>query len=150
MKRWAPILPAAAVALVIAPFLPGGVASALPTCSRTTTVYIEQLGGTTKMPSTGTTASSTSCVMGRGAQSSAVRWLQQSLNVCYESQLRDRRIYPLGTDGIFGAKTETGLRAAQSAAGTTVDGVYGPRTRDAIRWWGGTTTYNCGRYNGPG
>jgi peptidoglycan hydrolase-like protein with peptidoglycan-binding domain len=150
VRRSASLVAAAVAALTVSPFVPAGVASAAPTCSRTTNVFIPDLGGSTKMPSTGSTAASTSCTMGRGAQSSAVTWLQQSLNVCYQFELTQKKLYPLATDSMFGAKTESGLRAAQSAAGTSADGVYGPHTRDAILWWGGTTTHNCGNYDGPG
>jgi hypothetical protein len=150
VKRSASLVAATVLALIATPFLLAGVASAAPTCSRTTNVFIPDLGGSTKMPSTGSTEASTSCNMGRGAQSPAVKWLQQSLNVCYEFELTQKGLYPLSADGIFGAKTESGLRTAQSTEGTSADGVYGPHTRDAIRWWGGTTTFNCGNYNGPG
>lgn len=125
----------------------GGPALAAPTCTRTTTVQIYYGLGyrSVTMPSTGTTAASTTCEMGYGAQSSAVSALQRTLNKCYGAGL--------GTpDGIFGTNTRAALRNAQIEAGLTgsgVDGVYGPVTRDRIAHFY-ADTYPCLPYNGPG
>lgn len=45
------------------------------------------------------------------------------------------RCYSAGlvVDGIFGNRTRSALRAAQSAAGASPDGVYGPQTRRLIK-----------------
>jgi peptidoglycan hydrolase-like protein with peptidoglycan-binding domain len=37
-----------------------------------------------------------------------------------------------GVDGIFGARTEQGVKALQRDAGLTEDGIVGPKTWDAI------------------
>jgi murein L,D-transpeptidase YcbB/YkuD len=103
-------------------------AAAAPTCHRTTTLAT-QAYGPVPVPSAGTTPASTTCLIGRGATSSAVRRLQQNLNACHGASLTQ--------DGVFGARTESALRAAQRAVGVADDGVYGPRTRDALRWWTG-------------
>jgi Putative peptidoglycan binding domain len=51
----------------------------------------------------------------------AIRTIQQTLNACY------------GHDGIYGPRTQRGVRIAQQLAGVTADGVYGPQTAVAIR-----------------
>jgi peptidoglycan hydrolase-like protein with peptidoglycan-binding domain len=74
------------------------------------------------------TASSTStCVMARGAQGNHVVALQWALVYCYSLDTG-------GFDGIFGSKTYSALRTAQSREGIGVDGVYGPQTRSALLW----------------
>ncbi|HEX8629962.1 MAG TPA: peptidoglycan-binding domain-containing protein [Catenuloplanes sp.] len=123
-------------------------ASAAPTCTRTATVTAVQDAGDLhpfriNVPSTGTTAASTSCDMGVGAQSSAVRALQLTLNKCYDADLGQ-------PDGIFGTRTRAALRDAQRIAGMSTnqrDGVYGPLTRNRIRHYNGEG-YPCKRYDG--
>lgn len=72
------------------------------------------------------------CVMGRGNQSTGVRYLQISLNRCYGQGLAE--------DGIYGAATERAVRNVQAAIGAGVDGVYGPETRSRMLW----STYPTG------
>ncbi|MFV2088877.1 peptidoglycan-binding domain-containing protein [Micromonospora sp. LOL_021] len=64
--------------------------------------------------------------MAQGAYSSAVRQLQLSLNHCYGESLV--------VDSDFGPATAAALRRAQAIEGITVDGIYGPQTRNAIRF----------------
>ncbi|WP_189225302.1 peptidoglycan-binding domain-containing protein, partial [Saccharothrix coeruleofusca] len=52
---------------------------------------------------------SAACVLDRGAQSNAVRALQDSLNYCYGQGL--------AVDGEFGARTEAALREVQKIIG---------------------------------
>jgi hypothetical protein len=116
--------------------------AALPTCYRTTNLDSGHIGPI-EVPSAGTTPASTSCLMGRGANSNAVRRLQYTLNVCYGRGL--------SVDGAFGALTERALKYAQSREGVDNDGVYGPITRDALLWaTGPNPAYNCWGVNGPG
>jgi hypothetical protein len=116
--------------------------AALPTCYRTTGLDTGSIGPL-EVPSAGTTEASTSCLMGRGATSDAVRRLQVNLNECYGDYFDP----DLKTDRVFGGLTEAALRKAQGAARTPDDGVYGPYTRDALEWWTGTTCYPV---DGPG
>lgn len=132
-------------AACIAVALPSAPASALPTCYRTAGLDTGSVGPV-PVPSAGTTAASTSCIMGNGATSAAVRRLQETLNACYRESL--------AKDGIFGNQTQAALRRAQSREGTTADGVYGPYTRDRLLWWTGSYwsdgTPICYQVNGPG
>lgn len=116
--------------------------AALPTCYRTTSFDSGHIGPI-EVPSAGTTAASTSCLMGRGANSNAVKRLQYTLNVCYRAGLR--------VDGDFGPRTEAALKYAQRLEGTPADGVYGPYTRDVLMWATGPSPEgNCWTVNGPG
>lgn len=65
------------------------------------------------------------CAMGIGAHSPAVGQLQRTMNVCYGERL--------AVDNDFGPATQAALIRTQKAALTTPDGVYGPKTRKAMR-----------------
>jgi murein L,D-transpeptidase YcbB/YkuD len=65
------------------------------------------------------------CQLRRGDTGEAVHQLQNTLDMCYGERLI--------TDGEFGPLTEAALKRAQSRAGTTPDGIYGPLTRNAIQ-----------------
>jgi len=41
---------------------------------------------------------------------------------------------PVTLDGVYGPETRDAVAAVQAAAGITVDGIYGPETRDAMAW----------------
>jgi murein L,D-transpeptidase YcbB/YkuD len=64
------------------------------------------------------------CDLRRGDLGEGVETLQNTLNICYTEFLT--------VDGRFGPLTEAALMRAQSIAGTTPDGIYGPNTRRAI------------------
>ncbi len=78
----------------------------------------------------------------QGDRGEAVRMLQQSLiRLGYMTEAA----YNTGP-GVFGPKTDAALRAFQRDAGITVDGIYGPQTRQALtqalaRVQGGGSTY---------
>ena len=62
----------------------------------------------------------------KGSRGDGVKWVQWEL---------ERRGYDLGSggvDGIFGDKTDAGVRAVQRAAEIKVDGIVGPDTRAAL------------------
>lgn len=73
-------------------------------------------------------ASSTSCYLNYGTwNNEGVEVLQTTLNKCYgESLVRD---------GDYGYGTRAAVQRTQSKVGVGVDGVYGPNTRSAMRWW---------------
>ena len=62
--------------------------------------------------------------LAKGAQSEAVRALQQLLTA--------KGYNTRGTDGIFGANTDKALRAYQKAKGLTADGICGKNTWTAL------------------
>jgi peptidoglycan hydrolase-like protein with peptidoglycan-binding domain len=114
----------AAVALVLlATAVPATVAvsagpasAALPTC----TTFTEDQGAW--LPSARN--NNIECKLRSGNRGDGVKQLQRTLVDCYKSSI--------ATDGIFGVRTEAALKKAQSTAGTTADGIYGPKTRRAI------------------
>ncbi len=57
-----------------------------------------------------------------------VRRLQRTLNQCYGASLV--------VDGRFGPLTEFELVSIQAWEDIEPDGIYGPQTRKALRWWG--------------
>jgi peptidoglycan hydrolase-like protein with peptidoglycan-binding domain len=118
--------------LVAAPTAP---AVALPTCNRTAAVNSES-GGAVDVPSAGRHPAGTNCAMGRGTIGRAVGLLQLNLNVCYQERL--------ALDGRFGPTTEAALKRAQAREGAKVNGVYGPQTRNLMRWAGGNP-WGCWR-----
>jgi hypothetical protein len=52
--------------------------------------------------------------------------IQQALNDCNGANLV--------VDGVYGALTDAAIRSVQSSRGITVDGRYGPQTRDYMKW----------------
>ncbi|WP_331721107.1 peptidoglycan-binding domain-containing protein [Streptomyces sp. NBC_00454] len=70
------------------------------------------------------------CSLREGNTGNGVRVLQQTLNGCYY----DGVTY-LEEDGQFGPATARALKRAQGIVGVTPDGIYGPNTRDALRWY---------------
>lgn len=115
---------AASLTLLGTVVLTGPAASAAtPTCSDSTVVSGPQ--GDVVVPSTA--SGNTTCNMVRGDNSQAVLQLQATLNVCYGKNLVE--------DGDFGGNTYTALRQVQAAiGGLTVDGQYGPHTRNAMHF----------------
>ncbi|MFB7553104.1 peptidoglycan-binding protein [Streptomyces sp. NPDC056154] len=110
--------------------------AATPTCS-TTVSYTTVHGFTARIPASGTNVS---CVLASGNSGIAVKALQSSLNECYGERL--------DADGAFGSNTQAALKRAQSQEGVLTDGVYGPRTRDALHWR--VVGFACDRVDGPG
>ncbi|MGW6791616.1 peptidoglycan-binding domain-containing protein [Streptomyces chartreusis] len=81
-----------------------------------------------------------SCYMGQGQGSkSAVKALQDAIVTCYSQTaaadlIRDNG----GVDGIYGAGTVKAVKSLQKNQlgfkGSAIDGVYGPKTRQAMMW----------------
>ncbi len=95
--------------------------------------------GTAWLPSSPKT--STGCYLRYPDKNTGVYALQVSLNQCYGKSLLE--------DGYLGRVTETALKQVQAKIGTTVDGVYGPVTRD-LMLHAGTWGDERLRYDGPG
>jgi hypothetical protein len=102
------------------------------------------------VPSVGTDSFNFNCVLVRGSTNNywAVVALQESLNACYQQELR--------VDGIFGQYTEEAVRIAQTVINDIydpdplrVDGRFGPRTSSYFKfqwydhWNGGNHTGLC-------
>jgi len=66
----------------------------------------------------------------KGDESGTVRRLQQMLNVFIGHGEEGSPVQPLEEDGVFGSKTEQGVKTFQGLeSGTlTVDGIVGPKT----------------------
>lgn len=83
------------------------------------------------------------CELGQGNDSSAVYWLQWSLNQCYGRKL--------ALDSDYGPATAAAVRYAQSKSGDPdVDGVYGPQTEAYMQWGNDdTASGSCARLPAP-
>ncbi|MBT3151501.1 peptidoglycan-binding protein [Streptomyces sp. CHD11] len=106
-------------------------ASAATTCSG----YSDYYDGSFRHYYISTTSNGSknrNCVLSQGNQGTGVKWLQYTLNVCYDQGL--------AADGIFGPATRTAVRNVQSYLKRTknsavvVDGVFGPQTSKHMSW----------------
>ncbi len=88
------------------------------------------------------TKGSPSCQMGRTyavANEKVVSQFQVGLKSCYPnlnmaSPYSDEKVGSLVADGSFGPRTEAALKAVQRYTGAADDGIYGPNTRDHIKF----------------
>ncbi|MGC9379473.1 peptidoglycan-binding domain-containing protein [Streptomyces sp. MH13] len=103
-------------------------AHAASTC---TTAVLTNMGGHYYANQPSTNSWSTNCLLSQGNQGYAVEALQRSLKRCVNAWTQNNVV----VDGIYGPKTAQAVRYAQAKYGVAVDGVYGPDTRDAMRWW---------------
>ncbi len=102
-------------------------------CNKTLGRFINAEGHQqTSIPAYGSTDS---CITGQGASGSHVRAIQNALRHCHGRT-------KVEVDGHFGPITEQELAIVQGKLDLTADGVYGPKTRDKLRWL--ATTGNCG------
>jgi peptidoglycan hydrolase-like protein with peptidoglycan-binding domain len=69
-------------------------------------------------------------ILRKGDESGTVRRLQQMLNVFVGHGEEGSHVVPLKEDGIFGPKTEQGVKTFQAGevGALTVDGIVGPKT----------------------
>lgn len=88
-----------------------------------------------------TTKGSTSCQIGRdfAANATVVSRFQFQLRRCYPdlnlaSPYSNEKVGNLDADGTFGPRSEAALKAVQKHIGTAADGIYGPDTRDHIKF----------------
>ncbi|MFC0850134.1 peptidoglycan-binding protein [Streptomyces noboritoensis] len=124
MKRTLACLGAFA-AITVGMFVTGPSAQAASGCTDTTKYY-DTAGYYTDLPTAGLRGTY-SCTLRRGVKNDAVYELQVTLNECYGQNTG-------GFDGDFGPSTETALRNVQRSLGLSADGVYGPNTRDGLKW----------------
>ncbi|WP_202918821.1 peptidoglycan-binding domain-containing protein [Saccharothrix deserti] len=124
-------------------------ASAATLAACTTMTAFERSGQNIMVP---TTKGSPSCQIGRdyAANTTIVSRFQATMRQCYgglnlASPYSDEKVGQLATDGSFGPRTEAALKAVQSAIGTAADGIYGPNTRDRMRF-ATSSRYVCVRY----
>ena len=75
--------------------------------------------------------------MNIGAKGDGVKALQYSLNRCYITKAKDK----LKEDGQYGSLTKAAVRAAQKKIGAGQDGIYGPKTREKLSFWGRGLSY---------
>lgn len=116
--------------------VPASAAGPAP-CSRMT--LMNRSGHDIHVP---TVKDSTSCQMGRDyavADEKVVAQFQTGLKVCYPnlrmaSPYSNESVKDLRADGSFGPRTEAALKAVQRHIGTAADGIYGPNTRDRMKF----------------
>ncbi|WP_156727795.1 peptidoglycan-binding domain-containing protein [Streptomyces apocyni] len=106
-------------------------ASAATTCSGYTDAY----DGNFRhyyIPTTYNNSADRNCVLSQGNQGTGVKWLQHSLNQCYDQKLV--------ADGIYGPATRNAVKNVQSylkrtrSSSIVVDGVFGPQTSGYMSW----------------
>ncbi|MET7987690.1 peptidoglycan-binding domain-containing protein [Streptomyces sp. NPDC005281] len=102
---------------------PAAAQAAMPSCTDYTIYYSGDFYAKYPVGADG----SNFCGLRSGASGQQVYYLQETLNYCYGQDL--------GTiDGKFGPKTAAALARVQRSLGVDADGVYGPQTRDKIKW----------------
>ncbi|WIT26040.1 hypothetical protein [Bacillus phage SPO1L2] len=84
----------------------------------------QRLKNPVSKPSTGSSSSPKKNYLSKGDNSSAVKTMQEKLNAAGFSVGK--------ADGIFGAKTESALKAFQKAVGISADGLYGPASKSKL------------------
>lgn len=136
---------AAAGGLALVPS--GTAAAATPLCTTAASVG----NPTIAVPST--SGGNVTCLIGRtqAATAEVVRLLQGTMKTCYPSV---RLAYPyqnelvgnLVVDGSFGPRTEAAMKGVQANIGTAADGVYGPNTRNRMRFRSNDTPNLCYHY----
>lgn len=84
---------------------------------------------------------STLCQIGRdyAANATVVSRFQFTMRRCYPSlnlasPYSSEKVGDLSADGSFGPRTEAALKAVQRYIGTDPDGIYGPKTRDRMKF----------------
>jgi Putative peptidoglycan binding domain len=104
-----------------------GLAHAQSSCTSYAEFYTAS--GVPSIPTIGLYMNAPNCELGYGNENAGVDVLQFTLDNCYGSGLTQ--------DGEYGSLTEAAVKHVQSILGISVDGVYGPQTRNAMKWDGG-------------
>jgi peptidoglycan hydrolase-like protein with peptidoglycan-binding domain len=107
-----------------------------PRC--TTMTDVVRSGHTIAVP---TSKGSTWCQIGRdyAANATIVSRFQFTMRRCYPtlnlaSPYSSEKVGDLYADGSFGPRTEAALKAVQRYIGADPDGIYGPNTRDRMKF----------------
>ena len=66
------------------------------------------------------------------AADNAMRQAQFNLIKAVQTELKEAKFDPGGVDGLYGPRTDQALRAFQSAKGLEPDGILGPKTLQAL------------------
>lgn len=90
--------------------------------------FVEPGGGPTPRPPQPTPLTTKIPVLRRGSRGDAVRTLQTRLNMWFMRGGPRYGLVPLVVDGIFGAATESAVRAFQQTERLKVDGIVGSQT----------------------
>jgi hypothetical protein len=99
--------------------------SAYPTCDSYTTLVVGRFWA--MIPIYNATGSNNCSMKIDTNRRNPAAWaLQVSLKYCYVSNL--------ATTTVYGPRTAAAVAKAQDAAGAGVDGIYGPETRNKIKW----------------
>jgi hypothetical protein len=127
MRRMVAVITAAGViGIGITLASPGAAYAATASCTGSSP-FLTTENAPAWIPTIGTNVNQPNCDLGYGNQGAAVSQLQQQMNVCYGTKL--------ATDGVFGSLTQAAVKHVQSLIGVTVDGIYGPQTRNAMKWF---------------
>ncbi len=121
-----------AIVVLVAVFgiaLTPATASAAASCTGSS-YFLNDVNAIVTVPTIGDSTHRTNCELGFGNTGWGVYALQETLNYCYGRRL--------ALDGIFGPRTQAALIYAQGVEHIWVDGIYGPQSRDHLKWsaWG--------------
>lgn len=112
-------------------------AEAVPTCNYWWHVKNVSNGGNIVPIYKSGNTKSLNCNLSKGTRGEGVRQLQMTLNECYGPYPASGGVKKFSTalvqDGKFGPATEAALKTVQRYVGTTVDGSYGPKTREKMK-----------------
>jgi hypothetical protein len=98
------------------------------TCLGTTTFHLTNVNSDVVIPTTSDGSGQSHCILVPGNQSTGVKALQGALELCPPFIDVGR------VDGIYGDRTTAGVKTVQDFHNITVDGRYGPQTRNAMFW----------------
>ncbi|MFC3890417.1 peptidoglycan-binding protein [Lentzea rhizosphaerae] len=135
----------AAVALAVSGMAvsTGSASAATPLCQKMIT-YVNAAGNRIVVPATNT--NSTTCNIGSDlvANTAVVAGLQRGLIQCYPgvrlaAPYGNEFVRDLDRDGSFGPRTEAAVKGVQKYVRSAPDGIYGPNTRDRMKFPSGTT-----------
>jgi peptidoglycan hydrolase-like protein with peptidoglycan-binding domain len=122
--------------LTASPIMTGAAHAAYGTCNTVHKYDPPNLGPENYRPVPARTGNGTDCYMGyHQGSTSAVKALQKAILTCHDGTWAANQIRNSGgADGIYGSGTVAAVESLQKLFGLTADGVYGPKTRDKLKW----------------